>query len=61
MKTLLLLALLIGICIGVYSRDKKPLRNTWYSAKQLRSRGYNAHFKGKMLVNYKKHLEINKL
>lgn len=60
-KHFLLLSLLISMCLICYSKDKRPIHNGYYNAKQLQRRGYNVHFKGTMFVNYKRYLEINKL
>lgn len=60
-KRLTIAAILILLALAGYCKDKKPLRNTRYSASQLRSCGYNVHFKGKIFVTYKRYIEINKL
>ena len=53
-----ILALLIALAVGVFAQSPKPLHSGWYSAKQLRSRGYNAYFKGRQFITYKKYLEL---
>lgn len=61
-KTFLLLALLIGIFISGYSKDKRPLENKRYRYKELKRRGYNVpKYKGRIAITFKKYLEINKL
>ena len=59
-RTALLIALLLLVGMGLFAQSKpvKPLHNGWYSAKQLRSRGYNADFKGRQFITYKKYLEL---
>lgn len=60
-KRLAIAVILILLALAGFSKPKKPLHNGYYNAKQLQRRGYNVHFKGKMFVNYKRYLEINKL
>lgn len=60
-KTLAIILVLTCMATAAFSKDKKPLHNGYYNAKQLRKRGYNVHFKGSIFLTFKKYLEINKL